>query len=95
MKNSNFINGWNLRSVPVRFIRPVLLSIMLLTSYIAKADSKEMPSMEFLEFLGEGIEVEGEYLDAVNYEDIGSDNETAKQQGNRQYQVKQKENDDE
>ena len=44
--------------------------MMLSINFTLKARAEQAPSLEFLEFLGQGVQVEGEYLDPVNYQDI-------------------------
>ena len=78
MINWNLFSGLNLRNVRVDSAQGLLLCLLLLTSFTSHAEQQNTPSMEFLEFLGEGVKVDGEYLDPVNYDDIGTNSLAAR-----------------
>ncbi len=73
MKNWNFINGWSLKTARVNGAYIFMMMTLLITSIQGHAGEQEALPMEFLEFLGEGIVIEDEYLDPVNYADIEQD----------------------
>lgn len=77
MKILNFISGWNWKGVPVRcgiLIVGFLLNIQFIKAQ--EAEIKVKPDMTFLEFLGEGMDMEKEYIDPLQvheYEKMMSD----------------------
>lgn len=48
----------------------------MLSTHTLHAETTSPPSAEFLDFLAEGIVVEGEYLDPMNYQDLDSEMKT-------------------
>lgn len=70
MKNWNFTNGWSLKSTLVNSVSCLLIMNCFITSSLGQAAEQEQLPIEFLEFLGEGIVIEEEYLDPLNYADI-------------------------
>lgn len=79
MKNWNFISGWSLKTARVsRAVLPGLLMmfpVQLMVIETCKAggntvDIEQLPSIEFLEYLGSGVKVEDEFLDPLNYTEI-------------------------
>lgn len=80
MTNWNFINGWSLRNTRVNCA--VILGLMMtMFNQPTYAGNEEIPSMEFLEFLGSGVSVEGEFLDPVNYTEIETESSVETQTG--------------
>lgn len=80
MKILNFTSGWNLRGVaPGRYSVMTVILMVLANSQMIHAQQQELPDMELLEFLGEGVQVENEIVDPLDYRDIekvtGSDQE--------------------
>lgn len=74
MKIWNFISGWHSRSA---LARCGLLGMMILTSIgttlARQEDMPEVVDMSFIEFLGEGIEVDQDFIDPLQlreYEDM-------------------------
>jgi len=59
-----------------------MMMIFLMTSTPVHTEEAEALPMDFLEFLGEGIVIEDEYLDPLNYDDIGQEG-VAQRTGNR------------
>ena len=70
MKNWNFINGWSLKIALVNGVYSLIFMNLLITTNPIQAEEADTLPMEFLEFLGEGIVIEDEYLDPLNYDDI-------------------------
>jgi hypothetical protein len=71
MKSWNFINGWSLKTARVsRAVIPGLLIMFPVQVSGDDIDTGQMPSVEFLEFLGSGVQVEDEFLDPLNYTEI-------------------------
>lgn len=80
MKILNFTSGWNLRGVaPGRYSVMTVILMVLANSQMIHAQQQELPDMELLEFLGEGVQVKNEIVDPLDYRDIekvtGSDQE--------------------
>ena len=72
MKNWNFINGWSLKTIRANSVLCLMLMNLLTTASISQASDDENPGLALLEFLAEGVMVEDEYLDPMNYADIDS-----------------------
>ena len=86
MKIWNFINGWNWKDVLSKGSAIMCLLVMALNStQSAKAADDTGPDPEFLEFLGEGIQVENEIIDIIKYHEIekmtGKDQQQTKSEG--------------
>ena len=102
MTNWNFTNGWSLKTVRVNCAIFIGLTMTLFNQPIyADADKanvvhgnlESLPSIEFLEYLGTGVTVDGEYLDPVNYTEIeldDKDNSAAATAAIKQTDKKQK-----
>ena len=60
----------------------IIVSMMMTFIHIqtAVAQQDEMPSLEFLEFLGEGVQVENEIIDPMGYSEIEKMTGDAEQQ---------------
>ena len=86
MKIWNFISGWHLRSVAVKCALISLPTITGVTPLQAKdEDVQAKADMAFIEFLGEGIEVDKEYIDPLRlgeYEQMIKDAEQEVKQQN-------------
>ena len=86
MKIWNFISGWHLRSVAVKCALISLPTITVVTPLQAKdEDVQAKADMAFIEFLGEGIEVDKEYIDPLRlgeYEQMIKDAELEVKQQN-------------
>lgn len=80
MKIWNFINGWHLRRTRVNRVI-VMFAISMSLNQLIYASQQEPPSLEFLEFLGEGVMVEEEYLDPLNYNEIDNQSSTEPESG--------------
>lgn len=95
MKTWNFINGWSLKIARVN--RGMLVGlVMTIFNQSVHADNKQIatddtPSIEFLEFLGDGVAVEQEFLDPMNYSEIETG---TKQNTTKQAEIKKKDEDD-
>ncbi len=73
MKNWNFTNGWSLKTARVKcaVVLGFLMTMLNQQTYANNVTSdEEIPSIEFLEFLGAGITVDEEFLDPMNYDEI-------------------------
>ena len=73
MKSWNFTSGWSLKTVLVNSAYCLTMMNILMISNPGQAAEQEALPIEFLEFLGEGIVIEDEYLDPLNYTDIEQD----------------------
>jgi len=79
MKNWNFTNDWSLKTARVNSVSCLMIMNFIITVNPARAVEQETLPVEFLEFLAEGIVIEDEYLDPINYDEIkqaGSADET-------------------
>ena len=84
MKTWSFINGWHLRSVAVRCLLalPVVTNVVVV---IANDDEVQIQAdMAFLEFLGESIEVDKEYIDPLRLSEYEQMIKTAEQEVKQQ-----------
>ena len=96
MKTWNFINGWSLKIARVNRVMLVGF-VMTIFNQSVHADNKQIatddtPSIEFLEFLGDGVAVEQEFLDPMNYSEIETD---TKQNTTKQFDADKIDNDNE
>ena len=73
MKNWSFINGWSSKTALVNSVFCLMTMNLLMITSPSQAEEPETLPMDFLEFLGEGMVVEDEYLDPLNYADIDQD----------------------
>lgn len=90
MKNLNFINGWSLKVIRVSCV--LAMVVMVMFNQRVFAEDEPEASIEFLEFLGNGVTVEQEFLDPMNYKEIDSDSLSDNKQDTDQ---KNRQNDDE
>jgi len=86
MKIWNFINGLNWKGVLSRGSTIMCLLVMAFNgTQSAFAAEDTLPDTEFLEFLGEGIQVENEIIDPMGYHEIekmtGKDQQQGKPEG--------------
>ena len=80
MKTLNFYTGWNLKGIAVN------ASVLLMCMYSVNvfAEPTESPSIELLEFIGDGVDVENEYVDPLGYYEMQQVMEMEKKQQEKQ-----------
>ncbi len=86
MKIWNFISGWRLMSVAAKCVLIGVPALTGVTPLLAKdEDTQAQADMAFIEFLGEGIDVDKEYIDPLRlseYEQMIKDAEQEVKQQN-------------
>ena len=66
MKTWTFISGWNLKKT-ARSVTGVLLISYL---PVISANEPEPLNIEFLEFIGSGVDVDNEWVDPIRYQEL-------------------------
>lgn len=76
MRIWTFISGWRLRSA---LANAMAIALMCCVQTLFANEPENMPSMEFLEFISEGVEVENEWVDPIRYQELDGLTKTKEQ----------------
>jgi len=76
----SFINGWHIRMSRVRQAVYILGLLFWHVQGYTDEGQTEQPSIELLEFLGDGENIDGEWLDPLNMSELHDNEQPTTQQ---------------